>query len=388
MEEKLERAESKELNNILGKKFPVLNDGHIMIIDYIGNDSSVVQAARVSCGKGTKKSLEDEELIRYLIRHEHLTPLEMCSIKLKVRVPMDCWRQWTRHRTSKISEISSRYSIIGSGCQTTKADEWRTQSTNNKQGSGGFLSAPEGVALSESEVSLQDYAINIYNHRLEKGVAREQARKDLPLSTYTEAYWKIDLRNLLHFLELRLHPHAQLEIRSYATIIAEEIVSKWVPVVWNAFKDYKLNAISFTGREKKILSDQIYERKIHRAIKYNWLPEDIFKNKKLYKSGKKKFKPHLEVIEMNNKVKDNNFICGLYEDFLDLLYCKKFDILFSCEHFDRICSKCNNTKRNFQSWGKKDLWINDEWDTCSKNGNKNVKDVLKDNVCENFDEIN
>jgi len=177
-------------------------------------------------------------------------------------------------------------------------------------------------------------------------------------------------------------------VECHAKIIAEEIVNKWVPAVWNAFKDYKLDAVSFTGREKKFLSDQINERKIHRAIKYNWLPEDIIENKELYKSGKKKFKSHLEVIEMNNKVKDNNFACGLYEDLLDLLYCKKFDILFSSDCFDKTCSKCKKLARDIYSWGRKDLIILEKNNYCKKIEEKSrIEKILKDNTCDNFEEI-
>ena len=281
MEEKLLRAQSKELNEILGKKFPVLDSGFIRCIDYLGNDDAIVQAARVSCGKGTKKALEDAELIRYLMRHEHLTPFEMCVLKLHIRVPMDCWRQWVRHRTSSLSEQSSRYSIMDNGFQETDEKEWRYQSKNNKQGSGGFFDEENGKILSEKEKTFHKIAKEVYDERIEMGVAREQARKDMPLSSYTEAYWKMDLRNLFNFLKLRMHPHAQKEIREYATVIYEEIVKKWVPVAANAFEDYILETITFSNREIKILEapdDDILDY----VKEFNWIPDDVFDNLEKY----------------------------------------------------------------------------------------------------------
>ena len=161
--ERLERLRVEALDEILGVPFKVLDDGFIRVVDYMGSDAAIVQAARVSYGIGTKKVNEDRGLIRYLLRHWHTTPFEMCEIKLHVRVPMDCWRQWIRHRTANVNEYSRK----------------------------------------------------VYDERLAAGIAREQARKDLPLSTYTEAYWKVDLHNLLHFLRLRMDHHAQLEIREH-----------------------------------------------------------------------------------------------------------------------------------------------------------------------------
>ena len=202
-----------ELDVILGKPFPVLDDGFVRVVDYMGGDSSIVQAARVSYREGTKKVSEDRGLIRYLMRHRHTTPFEMCEIKFHVKVPMDTWRQWIRHRTANVNEYSTRYSVAIDRTQKTAQDEWRFQSGSNKQGSGGFLPPEDGALLSLEEDQLQREARRVYRDRLDKKVAREQARKDLPLSTYTEAYWKIDLHNLLHFLSLRMDSHAQKEIR-------------------------------------------------------------------------------------------------------------------------------------------------------------------------------
>jgi thymidylate synthase (FAD) len=252
--EKLERTVVKEIDEILGVPFKVLDDGFVRVVDYMGNDSSVVQAARVSYGKGTKKLREDETLIRYLLRHHHTTPFEMCEIKLHIRVPMDCWRQWIRHRTANVNEYSTRYSLAVDAAQRTKPEEWRTQGTTNRQGSDGFLTTEQGIYFSAQESELQKFTRKVYNERIAAGIAREQARKDLTLSTYTEAYWKIDLHNLLHFLALRMEAHAQYEIRSYAATIGHEIVSKWCPMVWKAFQDYLFSSIELSKQEIAIIS--------------------------------------------------------------------------------------------------------------------------------------
>lgn len=221
------------------QKFPVLNDGFVCLVDCMGDDSAVVQAARVSYGAGTKRVSDDRTLIRYLMRHRHSTPFEMAELKFLIRVPMDCWRQWIRHRTANVNEYSTRYSVAIDSMQSTTPDEWRTQAEQNRQGSAGAVPAELGLELTEDEHHFQVAARQIYQKRLEAGVAREQARKDLPLSTYTEAYWKIDLHNLLHFLALRMDSHAQQEIRDYATAIGENILKPLFPVVWEAFVDYR-----------------------------------------------------------------------------------------------------------------------------------------------------
>jgi len=177
----------------------------------------------------------------------------MCEIKLHVRAPMDVWRQWIRHRTANVNEYSTRYSIAIDSMQRTPAHQWRLQSSENRQGSLGHLSSGEGETLSASEADLQQSARAVYQERLNAGVAREQARKDLPLSTYTEAYWKIDLHNLLHFLSLRMDTHAQEEIRSYAVVIGEKIVGRWVPLVWEAFLDYRLHSLRLSRIETQVI---------------------------------------------------------------------------------------------------------------------------------------
>ena len=251
---RLRRPSVAALDEILGQPFRVLDDGFVRLIDYMGDDSSIIQAARVSYGVGTKKVQEDRALIRYLMRHSHTTPFEMCEIKLHVRVPMDVWRQWIRHRTANVNEYSTRYSVAIDAAQRTLADAWRYQSSENKQGSASLIPRELGDRLSRDEEQLQHQARAVYERRLAAGVAREQARKDLLLSTYTEAYWKIDLHNLFHFLHLRLDSRAQLEIRSYATIIGEEIVSKWVPNAWEAFMDYRRNAVDLSRIEVEVMS--------------------------------------------------------------------------------------------------------------------------------------
>jgi len=252
-EERLTRLAVPAMDRLLGQKLPVLDQGFVRVIDYMGSDQSVVQAARVSYGQGTKTVHDDRELIRYLMRHDHTSPFEMCEIKLHLRVPMDCWRQWIRHRTANVNEYSTRYSVAIDAAYATAPDAWRKQAKRNKQGSEGFLDASLGEELSREEAELQQRCRQVYNRRLELGVAREQARKELPLSTYTEAYWKIDLHNLMHFLALRLDPKAQWEIRCYAEVIAEKIVAVWCPISWEAFADYKLKVIKLSAREQPIV---------------------------------------------------------------------------------------------------------------------------------------
>jgi thymidylate synthase (FAD) len=252
---RVERLQVPALDEILGIPFRVLDEGFVRVIDYMGSDESIVQAARVSYGKGTQKVHEDRGLIRYLIRHRHTTPFEMCGIKLHLRVPMDCWRQWIRHRTASINEYSTRYSVAIDASQRTAPGQWRFQSVSNRQGSQGFLDPARGEALSRQEAELQDSCRRIYHERLEAGVAREQARKDLPLSTYTEAYWKCDLHNLLHFLVLRTDMSAQSEIREYAKVIADEVLRRWCPIVYEAFRDYYLNSLPLTRLDQAIIRE-------------------------------------------------------------------------------------------------------------------------------------
>jgi thymidylate synthase (FAD) len=235
------------------RKFSVLDDGFVALVDCMGDDGSVVQAARVSYGEGTRKVSDDRQLIRYLLRHAHTTPFEMAELKFVVRVPMDCWRQWIRHRTASVNEYSTRYSLAIDAMQGTHDDQWRTQAASNRQGSGEPLPPGAGHQHTAAEQELQAQARRVYEERLAAGIAREQARKDLPLSTYTEAYWKIDLHNLLHFLALRMDPHAQLEIRRYAEMIGHQIVAPLFPLVWEAFLDYRMEAVRLTRLDREVI---------------------------------------------------------------------------------------------------------------------------------------
>ena len=242
------------------KKFPVLDDGFVCLVDVMGDDQSVVQAARVSYGAGTTRVSDDRTLIRYLMRHRHTTPFEMAEIKLLVRVPMDCWRQWIRHRTANVNEYSTRYSIAIDAAQRTPPDAWRSQSPSNRQGSGDALDRERGERLTAAEAEFQNRSRKLYEERIEIGVAREQARKDLPLSTYTEAYWKNDLHNLLGFLALRMDDHAQWEICEYARTIAENIVRPLFPLVWEAFADYRLGGMFLSRLDREVIGRLIQQR--------------------------------------------------------------------------------------------------------------------------------
>ena len=241
------------LESILHKEFKVLDKGYVKVIDYMGNDEKIADSARISYGKGTRSVSNEAHLIRYLIRHRHTTPLEQNRITFEVKVPMDCWRQWIRHRTMSVNEYSTRYSEAIDDKQTVSADQWRLQSGINKQGSSGVLGVIDGKEFSRQEKSFHDRADEIYKMRIDAGIAREVARKDLPLSTYTKAVYSQDLHNLLHFLSLRMDSHAQLEIRNYATVIGNEIVANWCPSVWRAFQDYRLNAIQLSARDIEMI---------------------------------------------------------------------------------------------------------------------------------------
>lgn len=247
-------SHADDVQRLRWQKFPVLDDGFVCLVDAMGDDAAIVEAARVSYGAGTRQVSDNRTLIRYLMRHRHTTPFEMCEVKLLVRVPMDCWRQWIRTRTANVNEYSTRYSVAIDAMAATAPGDWRTQSATNRQGSEGAIDAELGGALSSEEAEFQQRARQLYQRRLEAGVAREQARKDLPLSTYTEAYWKIDLHNLLHFLELRMDAHAQAEIRQYASTIGHEIVRPLFPTAWEAFCDYRLEAVALTRLDRDVIA--------------------------------------------------------------------------------------------------------------------------------------
>lgn len=208
--------------------------GFVRLVDAMGRDESIVQAARVSYGSGLKTPEQDMKLINYLVKNDHTSPLEMVEFKFHIKCPIYVWRQWIRHRTANVNEISGRYTELKDEFDLTPIDGWRLQSTSNKQGSEGTVSQFVGELLSQEEEKLVGQIYEFYRQCIASGVAKEQARKILPLSIYTEAYWKIDLHNLLHFLKLRTDSHAQLEIREFADAILEiiEEIVPWTVAAW------------------------------------------------------------------------------------------------------------------------------------------------------------
>ncbi|MEM8625984.1 MAG: FAD-dependent thymidylate synthase [Pseudomonadota bacterium] len=244
------RAVAEGLEAKLYEAIPVLDNGFVRVIDYMGDDAAIVQAARVSYGRGTKTARDDAGLIRYLMRHWHSTPFEMCEIKLHVKLPVFVARQWIRHRTANVNEISARYSILDREFYVPAPEHLAAQSSSNRQGRGAVL---EGDAAARVLELLRDDASRSYTHYEEMldpdgpGLARELARMTLPMSIYTQWYWKTDLHNLFHFLRLRADAHAQYEIRAYADAIAS-VVAEWVPASWAAFEDYRLHAVQFSGK--------------------------------------------------------------------------------------------------------------------------------------------
>jgi thymidylate synthase (FAD) len=245
------------LEDILYEPIPVLDHGFVRVIDYMGDDSAIVQAARVSYGKGTKKIHADRGLIRYLLRHRHTTPFEMCEIKYHVKLPVFVARQWIRHRTANVNEYSARYSILDKEFYVPSPEHLAAQSTSNRQGRGDVLEGEEAAAAlkilrEDAELCYRHYEA-LLNETAEgetidpgrRGLARELARMNLTLNIYTQWYWKVDLHNLLHFLSLRADPHAQYEIRAYADAMLET-VKRWVPAVHEAFEDYVMGAVNLS----------------------------------------------------------------------------------------------------------------------------------------------
>ncbi len=233
----------------------VLDDGFVKFIDCMGDDIAVVQAARISYGSGSKGTTSDRQLIRYLMRNGHMSPFEMVELKFHIRLPIDVMRQLVRHRTASINEYSTRYTKAIDSVHKIGINEWRKQSNKNKQGSSDeFIDAELGSILSQDCDSFSTAVYNKYNELLENGVSREQARQILPLSTYTEIYWKMNLRNLFHFLSLRLDGHAQKEIREYAKAIYY-FAHKFFPMSTDAFSEFVLSSVTFSQTEIKILVD-------------------------------------------------------------------------------------------------------------------------------------
>lgn len=242
------RSVAAGLEARLHEAVPVLDHGFVRVVDYMGDDGAIVQAARVSYGRGTKAARDDRGLIRYLMRHWHSTPFEMCEIKLHVKLPIFVARQWIRHRTANVNEISARYSILDREFYVPAPGHLAAQSAVNRQGRGALL---EGEAAARALHLLRAEAVqafDAYDELLGEGVgvARELARMALPLSTYTQWYWKTDLHNLFHFLRLRADPHAQYEIRAYAEAICG-LVEGWVPHAWEAFRDYRMGGASISA---------------------------------------------------------------------------------------------------------------------------------------------
>jgi thymidylate synthase (FAD) len=256
---------------ILDKEFKCLNAGFVRLVDYMGGDESIVQAARVSYGKGTKSVNEDRILLRYLMRHMHTTPFEMVELKFHVKLPIFVARQWIRHRTANVNELSGRYSIMKDEFYVPSADTIKRQSINNKQGRSDEEISPE-LQQKILSILLQDQqtSYNHYEELLNDNIARELARVNLPLSLYTEWYWKIDLHNLLHFLHLRMDKHAQFEIRIYAETMGE-IVRSVAPMAWEAFEDYVFYGERFSKTELKVIAENLDIQKITKEYleKYN-----------------------------------------------------------------------------------------------------------------------
>jgi thymidylate synthase (FAD) len=267
------RVTSPELEKVLYEAIPVLDHGFIRVIDYMGDDSSIVQSARVSYGKGTKKVSTDEGLIRYLMRHWHSTPFEMCEIKYHVKLPIFIARQWIRHRTANVNEYSARYSILDKEFYIPAKEQLSAQSTNNRQGRGELITGQQAdevlKILKDDAVRTYDNYEKMLNERFDgtvidekkSGLARELARMNLTLNSYTQWYWKTDLLNLMNFLFLRGDSHAQYEIRVYAEKMLDT-VKKWVPITHAAFLDYRVGAAHLSSKGLKIVKSMINGNKV------------------------------------------------------------------------------------------------------------------------------
>jgi thymidylate synthase (FAD) len=267
------RVTSPELERVLYEAIPVLDHGFIRVIDYMGDDSSIVQSARVSYGKGTKKVSTDEGLIRYLMRHWHSTPFEMCEIKYHVKLPIFIARQWIRHRTANVNEYSARYSILDKEFYIPAKEQLSAQATNNRQGRGELITGQQAdevlKILKDDAVRTYDNYEKMLNERFDgtiidekkSGLARELARMNLTLNSYTQWYWKTDLLNLMNFLFLRGDSHAQYEIRVYAEKMLDT-VKKWVPITHAAFLDYRVGAAHLSSKGLKVIKSMISGKKV------------------------------------------------------------------------------------------------------------------------------
>ena len=272
-ENKTKRVTVAELENILYEAIPILDHGFIRVIDYMGDDTSIVQAARVSYGKGTKKVSTDAGLIKYLMRHWHSTPFEMCEIKYHVKLPIFIARQWIRHRTANVNEYSARYSILDKEFYLPSLENLAAQSQSNRQGRGDVLTGEQAKKVldllkKDAEQTYDNYE-TMLNERYDGsvidekqvGLARELARMNLTLNTYTQWYWKTDLLNLMNFLRLRADHHAQFEIRAYADVMLDT-VKKWVPITYEAFMDYRVGGTEISSKGKKVIQKLISGEKV------------------------------------------------------------------------------------------------------------------------------
>jgi len=265
---KTKRVTAPELENILYEALPILDHGFIRVVDYMGNDTSIVQAARVSYGKGTKKVNTDSGLIKYLMRHWHSTPFEMCEIKYHVKLPIFIARQWIRHRTANVNEYSARYSILDKEFYLPTSEHLAAQSQINRQGRGDVLEGDHAKKVldllkNDAERTYSNYE-EMLNERYDGtvidenkiGLARELARMNLTLNTYTQWYWKTDLLNLMNFLRLRADYHAQYEIRAYADVMLDTL-RKWVPITYDAFMDYRVGGTEVSAKGKSVIQKLI-----------------------------------------------------------------------------------------------------------------------------------
>jgi thymidylate synthase (FAD) len=271
------RAVAPGLEARLYEPVPVLDHGFVRVVDYMGDDAAIVQAARVSYGAGTRATRDDAGLIRYLMRHWHSTPFEMCEIKLHVKLPVFVARQWIRHRTANVNEYSARYSILDREFYTPDPRHLAAQSSSNNQGRGELLGPEEAARvlalLTEDAARSYDHYEAMLSTEGQSGLARELARMTLPMSIYTQWYWKVDLHNLFHFLRLRADAHAQYEIRAYAELMCS-LVKDWVPLAYAAFEDYRLGGATVSSRAidclKRMLKGEAVTQETSGMSKGEW----------------------------------------------------------------------------------------------------------------------
>lgn len=269
------RPVSSGLEDVLHNAMPILDHGFVRVVDYMGDDSSIVQAARVSYGRGTKRRSQDRDLIRYLMQHQHTTPFEMAEIKLHVKLPIFVARQWIRHRTASVNEYSARYSVLDKEFYVPEPKSLAGQSSTNRQGRGKVLGEAEASYVLEL---LRDDAENAYSHYLDLlnedsqgnrvraehvGLAKELARINLSVNFYTQWYWKIDLHNLMRFLQLRADPNAQYEIRSYAEVLIG-ILERWVPLTAEAFREFRLGAMHLSATAVSVIQQRLAGKAVRR----------------------------------------------------------------------------------------------------------------------------